>query len=547
MGFLSTLLSPRAGAVTASELRGPVAWLLDVGHEGRKTTAGVSISEGSMLTLGAVFAAVRAISEDVAKLPLKLYRRTEPRGKDVARDDPLYRLVHTEPNPEMGAFDFKQALIANALMWHGGYAEVERSGGGEPVALWPVHGSRVAVRRDADGVLYYEVRDGQPGETRDVPARDMLHVKGFGDTGLVGFLIAHHAKESFGIYMAAEQFAGSFFGNGASPRAAVSFEGKVDPAAGKAYIEGIRAKYGGASKAHDWLVFDHGAKVTPLSWDAQKAQMVESLQFRIEDVARWFRVPPHKLGHLLRATFSNIEHQGLEYLQDTIAPWLVRVEQEFDRKLLPRDERERFFEHVRDAILQADTASRFASYQVAITNGIMSPNEARDKENLNPYPGGDSFLVPQNMATVLPDGTTRPNNAAEGNAQDAPPPPPDAEAAKAAMMPVFVDAAERMIAREAKAIAAKGGNATEEWLGRFYAGHEAEVARAFAPPIATLARLAGTEPGDLAERYAAEHVAESRQQLAAGCDPQDWLAERPAWIAEHLTDLTAPTQETDDE
>jgi len=541
MGFLTTMMRPQA--ISESEVRGPVAWLLDTGDGLRMSQAGESVDQQRSLSLSAVFACVRNIAEDTAKLPLKLYRHLNPRGKEVARDEPLYRLLHNEPNEEMSSFDFRQALIASAVMWHGGFAEIERGGGGQPIALWPIHPSRVRIKRDDKGRLYYQVRRGDAMETDVVLPRDMIHVKGFNDTGVAGFMITEFARNGFGIYMAAERFTGSYFSNGTISSGVLEYEKKMDPQSLESLRQQFAEKFSGSGNAFKPVALDLGGKFKSISHDAEKSQLVESLQFRIEDVARWFRMPPHKIGHLLRATFSNIEHQSLEYLQDTLAPWLVRVEQELDRKLIPGDT-SMFFEHVRDAIVQADITSRFAAHQVAITNGIRSRNEAREMENLNPYEGGDKYLIPQNMAVVNENGDIEPASGTQDPPVTKPPMPDDdaeeqddgAEAAKVAMMPVFVDVAERMITREARAIGAKGAKMTSKWLDTFYAGHRDEIARAFAPPVTTLAKLAGVDPGDVVERYADMHVGESRRLLSTGSDPNGWLTDRPAWIASWLTD-----------
>lgn len=539
MGFLTTMMRP--AAISESEVRGPVAWLLDTGDGLKMSQAGESVDQQRSLSLSGVFACVRNIAEDTAKLPLKLYRQLTPRGKESARDEDLYYLLHNEPNDEMSSFDFRQALAASAVMWHGGFAEIQRDGGGRPIALWPLHPSRVKVKRDDQGRLFYRVRRGDDLETDDVSPRDMIHVKGFSDTGVAGFMITEFARNGFGIYLAAERFTGSYFSNGTVASGVLEYEKKMDPQSLESLRHQFAEKYAGAGNSFKPVALDLGGKFKPTSHDAEKSQLVESLQFRIEDVARWFRMPPHKIGHLLRATFSNIEHQSLEYLQDTLAPWLVRIEQEFNRKLLP-GRTDMFYEHVRDAIVQADINSRYAAHQIAVTNGLATRNEIRDKENLNPYPGGDKYLIPQNMAVVNEQGEIEPasgpqaHHPAHRQARASADAPDQTEAAKVAMMPVFVDVAERMITREAKAITAKGDKATVEWLDTFYTGHRDEVARAFAPPVTTLSKLAGADPGDVVERYADMHIGESRRLLETKTNPQDWLAHRPAWIATWLTD-----------
>lgn len=540
MGLMTSLFGPTQG-----EVRGAQAWLEESANEFDRTRSGVDINEARAMTLSAVFACVRAIAEDTAKLPLKLYGRMEPQGKEVLRADPLHRLVALTPNDEMGSFDCRQAIIANAIMWHGGFAEITRGGGGQPRGLWPIHASRVLPDRNDDNQLIYRVWDGNwnDGDERAIPARDMIHVKGFGDNGLVGFMVAKFAKESWGIYKAAETFTAAFFGNGAMPRGVIEFPAEVDNEKANAFIKKFQERHGGPAKSHQWTILNLGAQAKQMSFDAEQAQLTEALQFRVEDVARWFRVPPHKIQHLLRATFNNIEHMSLEYLQDTISPWLIRVEQEFDRKLLLADP-DRFFEHTRDAIVQSDITSRYNAYQVAVTNGWMSRNEVRDKENMNPYAGGDDMLVQQNLATVHDDGTITPNNETgelnEPGAAEAPGVGIDVEQAKVLMMPVFVDAARRCLTREVDAITRKKPPITGQWLGEFYSRHRESIVSTFAAPAETLSRMAGVEPDGVLDRYADMHAAESTRQISEAQDVaavlERWQTERAAWIARHLTD-----------
>jgi len=534
MGLMTTLFSPSKGAVSDSELRGPVAWLMDTGKSGQQTRSGVAINEESAMTLSAVFASVRAISEDVAKLPIGLYERI---GIDESRpmvDHRLHDLIATQPNEEMSPFDFHQAIVANAIMWHGGFAEIARDGAGAASQVWPVHPSRVHVRRGEAGRIFYEVREFDElrrMKHRIIESRDMIHVKGFNTTGLVGFLIANYAKESFGIYRAAEMFSSTFFGNGATMSGIVSYDNKLSPEAGAEVRRRMEERHTGPGNAWRVHILDHGAKFQPTSVDAEKSQLTQTLQFRVEDVARWFRIPPHKLQHLLRSTNNNIEHQAIEYVGDTIMPWLVRCQQEYRRKLIPAGPRARlFFKYDTDPLIQADTSTRFSAYAVAVNNGIMTRNEARSEEGLNPYPGGEKFLVQQNLAMVSDDGEPIPNNSGGGS---------DAEAMKAAAMPWLVRDSERIVAREVNAIKSKK-NVTDEWLAKWYEGHKAWVAEEIAPAIQTLSRILDADATGLCERFADMHVGESQRQLATSKDYDKtlsgWSMNRPAWMAEFLTD-----------
>jgi HK97 family phage portal protein len=287
-----------------STLANPAPWLVDF-YGGGTPSAGVRVTEATALSASAVFACVRNIAEDEAKLPFIVYRNLEPQGKERLKAHPLYRLLHDEPNPEMSSFDFRQAVTACAVLFGGGYAEIEKTQAGVPLYLWPIESWRVRPLRDAAKNLYYEV----DGRDRLDPA-DMLHIRGFGFDGVLGCMLAQVGKESLGLTIAAQRFAASFFGNGTKVSGLLSHPKMLSPEAHKRLKESWTEEHGGPGNAHKPRILEEGMTWTQLSTAPDEAQMVETRQFQVEDVARWFRMPPHKIQHLLRSTFSNIEHQG---------------------------------------------------------------------------------------------------------------------------------------------------------------------------------------------------------------------------------------------
>jgi HK97 family phage portal protein len=540
-GLIDAIFSPKASAISDSEMRGAEAWLYDTGDSGFVTSSGTRVSESNAITLSAVFASARAIAEDVGCLPLKAYRRLEGGGKESAADEPrwfspalgrqvnTYDLVHNEPNPDMTDLSFRSLLIWWALLWGNAYAEVEAPEG-RPVALHPIHPHRVEPRRDDGGNLYYRIRNDNK-EPTNVAAENMLHIQGMTDDGVVGYMMTRYAKDSFGIYMAAERFTGSFFGNGATLAGVITFDKSFETnEARQKYRESFDRVYGGARAANKWMIADGGAKVEKITSEPEKAQLVDTIKFRIEDVARWFGVPPVIIGHNTATPYANVEPLYKMYFNRGLKPWVRRIEKEFTRKLLPGD-RVMFIEHVVNALMWADAKTRGEFYNLGIRGGWLLPNEARDFENMNPYEGGDRYRVEQNLAVIDESGqpvqVNQPASETGG--------PGEAEAYKLAVMPMFVDAAERLITREVRAFTAKK-DPDAKWIDRFYEGHRGEVAAAMSPAIDSLSRLAGTESSGLAERYADMHVGESRRRLAEGDDPAGWHEDRPAWIARFLTD-----------
>ena len=545
MTWLSSLVGTKS-AISQSEMRGPEAWLYDLGEENFKTSSGAMVGSDEMLSLSAVFASAMAISEDVSTMPLKAFRSLPTGGKEVAKDEPMWEskplgkmvnlnlLAHKQCNPFMTNMTFRSLLIWWATLYGNGFAEIKRDGG-KPVSFEPIHPHRVEVKWDEDLGLWYDVRE-KEGK-RDIWPEDMLHIKGPSNDGFIGDVINKRAKDAYGIYLSAERHTGSFFGRGATLAGVITFDQKFkDAEARRLYREEFSRVYGGAVNAGKWMLADQGAKVTPFSVDPERAQLVDTIKFRVEDVARWFRVPPVIIGHNTGTPYANIQPLGQFYYNFGLKPWAIRVEQEYDLKLA--GDSEIFVEHIVDSLMWADPKTRTEVHAARIRIGMESPNEARNIENMNPYEGGDRFRVEQNLALIDENGepvivNQAPPNQPTGQQTGQ----QDTEAVKAAVMPAFVDAAERMILREAKAYGAKK-NPDAAWVDSFYIGHRSSLISTFTPHAATLARLLGssTDLNMMLEDYADKHVMESKRRLSEGENPVSWMTDRPAWIARHLTD-----------
>ena len=391
---------------TRANFRQPADWLIDA-LVGTATVAGERVNEQIAMGLSAWYAAIRAISEDTAKLDLILYRRRKDRGKDRASGHPLYRLLHDKPNSDQTSIVFRETLLQHALGWGNGYAEIIRiDGRGMATALWLLDPTTVTSKRNAEDKLFYRVM--QPGGGFvDLAANDVLHIHGLGPMGDTGYNLTRIAREAIGTYIALQKFGGAFFGNGSTVGGILQHPGELGDKALRHLREQFSERHSTAGNAYKMLIAEEGITYKQLGIAPEQGQFIQSKFFAIEDVARWFRIPPHKLQHLLRATFSNIEAQSIEYLTDTILPWLKRIEQEINSKLLPADGT-MFVEHLVESILRADIKTQNESYKIAIEGGWMSRNEARIKQNMNPEEGLDDFLVPMNMAVVGEEPPTPP-------------------------------------------------------------------------------------------------------------------------------------------
>jgi HK97 family phage portal protein len=328
---LSRLLKPRASA--KNRLYGSTYSFFFGG-----TASGKTVNERTAMQTTAVYACVRILAETIASLPLNVYRSTDI-GKEKAIDHQLYYLLHDEPNPEMTSFVFRETLMSHLLLWGNAYAQIIRDGRGRILALYPLLPDRMAVDRTTDGQLFYEYRK-DAGYVILRP-EDVLHIPGLGFDGLVGYSPIAMAKNAVGMAIATEEYGAKFFANGANPGGVLEHPGVVkDPARIR---ESWNAVYQGSGNAHRVAVLEEGMKFQPIGIPPEQAQFLETRKFQTEEICRIFRVPPHLVANLDKATFSNIEHQSISFVVHTIRPWLVRLEQGMNKALLSQSEKGQYF------------------------------------------------------------------------------------------------------------------------------------------------------------------------------------------------------------
>lgn len=401
MGFARSisraLIGPTSGIAT------PEKWVEDWLTGGVINSAGVRVDQDTALLYSPFFAGVRVISEDVAGLPLHLYERLDPRGKRRAREHPLYRLLRWQPNDMMSSVQLTETLQGHALTWGNGVAEVvthPRTGVIEE--LWPLRPDRLEfrVRRSGPGRLErWYVYDDHVNDIHAVlPADRVLHIAGLGFDGVRGYSVVEHAANSIGLGLATEHHGARFFSNGSAPGGALTHPSVLSDPARKRIQTDWENIHKGLDRAHRVAILEEGVTWQQIGIPNDAAQFLETRKLQVTEMARWLRIPAHKINDLERSTFSNIEQQQLDYVQSALHIWLVRWEQAIVTQLLLTEERERFFaEHLVDGLLRGDTMSRFQAYATARQWGWMSANDVREKENENPVEGGDAYLVPLNM------------------------------------------------------------------------------------------------------------------------------------------------------
>lgn len=366
------------------------------------SNSGVRVDELRAMQTSAVYACVKILSETVASLPLHLYKKGKDGKHELADQHPLNACLYELPNEEMTSFEFRETMMSSLLLWGNAYARIIRRQG-HVVELWYLKPHLMTVERDSlTDKIKYTYSDDVTNETYVYRPDQVFHVKGLSFDGVKGISPIAQAREAIGLSLATEEYGAKFFGNGARPGGVLEHPGILkDP---EKLRESWNKVYQGTRNSHKVAVLEEGMKYHTIGIAPEDAQFLETRKYQLNEICRIFRVPPHLVGDLERATFSNIEHQSIEFVQHTIRPWLVRWEQEISRSLLDEKERLLYFAKFNvDGLLRGDYKSRTEGYAIARQNGWLSINDIRRLEDMPPIPkeqGGDDYLVNGNMAAA---------------------------------------------------------------------------------------------------------------------------------------------------
>jgi len=429
--------------------------------------SGAVVNERTALSFSAVWAAIRVLSESVASLPLMVYERTADGGRRVASEHPLYRLLHDEPNEYMTAFVLRETMQAHCTTWGNAYAFIEYDNRGRPAKLMPLAPDRTKPKM-VEGVQMFETE--VDGKTLTLDAMDVLHIPGLGFDGLQGYSPIKMQAGAIGLGMAATDFGAKFFSNGATPSGVLEHPEKLSKEAAERLRTEWSRLYSGNANAHKTAVLQEGMKYSQISLPPEDAQFIETRKFSVTDVARIFKVPPHMIGDLERSTFSNIEHQGLEFVTHSLRPWLIRWEQELNRKLLMPSEKSRYFVEFKiEGLLRGDINSRYTAYATARQWGWLSINDIRKLENLNPIEQGDDYLQPLNMSPAGAD------------------PEQAGDEMRSKVIGLQKASCERLAARDAAAInRASNKDNFNEWLGEYLERSATLIAKDLLLPVSSV-------------------------------------------------------------
>ena len=386
---------------------------------GNPAIPGIRITPESALLCSSVCACVRVISETCAQLPLHLVKHLDAGGKQKEVANPLYRLLHTAPNKRHSSFAFRELMTSWCALYGNAYAEIVRVRG-QITSLVPLHPSRMSVERMESKELRFRYNE-PTGGTTFYSEDQILHLSWMSSDGLVGMMPVGLARDAIQMARACEIHGIGFFANSARPSVVLETEHSIPPEAQERLRESWERVHRGPAQAGKTAILPNGLKAHELGQSNSDQQYLELRQFQIAEIARVWRVPPHLVGDLSRATFSNIESQGLDFLNYCMMPWIRRWESAFTMALFP-DTPELCVEFDVRGLMRADSATRAQYYSTMMNLGVYSLNECRDLETLPPVEGGDVRFVTLNVQTL--DAAIA---AAQKPAPEQPQPPSDDE------------------------------------------------------------------------------------------------------------------------
>lgn len=360
---------------------------------GLPAVTGKTVNASTALQMSAVYACVRLLSGTIASLPLHLYRRLE-RGKERATEHPSYPVFHGIANPEQTSYKFRQMMMAYVLLWGKAPAEIVRNGAGFVKELWPIHPSRVRAGRNARNELVYQVTL-PDGTYKNLRADRILYITALDEKSVITL-----AKETIGLAMAAEEYGARFFANDSRPGGVLEHPGNLSDEAQARLRSNWEVNAMGLTNAHRVQILEEGMKWQAMGIPPEDAQFLQTREFQVTEIARWFGVPPHMIADVNKSTSwgTGIEQQGIGFVTYSLREWLVLWEQEISKTCFTEAERKRYFvEFLVDGLLRGDIQSRYQAYSIGRQNGWLNGNEIRELENMNAADGLDTFLVNGNM------------------------------------------------------------------------------------------------------------------------------------------------------
>ncbi len=396
------ILSSRYGAI--SSVSDSEGWWKGM----RVSKTGKYYDPETAKTLSAVYACIQVRAQSLAQLPLQVFERDS--GKVVNHD--VSWLLSVEPNPNMTSSTLRETLGGHEHSWGNMYAELEFDNKDELVGIWPLRPDRTEPKLLADGTLFYQTTLNN-GQQVPIKREDMVHVPGWGFDGYRGYCPILQAQESIALQGAAEEYGARLFRDGTLGGVVITHPGEMSPAATEAIKQYWIENEGGLSNAHLPRVLQEGMSFKELGLPPEGAQLIETRNFQVVEISRYWRVPLHMINEMGRANFSNVESLDLQFAKYTLASDLMKWEQEFTRKLFRGKNRGRFYVKLSlSSLLRSDAKSRGVFYQGACGGPHATVNEIRALEDMPPIDGGDELRSPVNMQTqeqMMEDKTEAPS------------------------------------------------------------------------------------------------------------------------------------------
>ncbi|EDU1088604.1 phage portal protein [Salmonella enterica] len=361
------------------------------------SSSGKVVTADKAIQLSAVWACVRLLSESISTLPLKIYVRQPDGSRKAATDHPAYSILCRRPNSEMTPSRFMLMVVASICLRGNAFIE-KKFIANRLVSLVPLLPQNMVVKRLTTGALEYKYTEN--GNERVIPVKNIMHIRGFGLDGVCGMMPMKTGRDVIGSAMAIEESAAKIFEHGLQSSGFLSAESALNDEQ-RERLRSYMAAFTGSKNAGKIMVLEGGLKYQGVTMNPEDAQMLESRSFSIEEICRWFRVPPYMVGHTTKQSSwaSSLEGMNLLFLTHTLRPLLVNIEQEIGRCLLDSDD-EVFAEFSVEGLLRADSAGRAAYYTSALQNGWMSRNDVRRLENMPPIEGGDIYTVQLNLTQL---------------------------------------------------------------------------------------------------------------------------------------------------
>ena len=361
------------------------------------SSSGKVVTADKVIRLSSVWACVRLLSESVSTLPLKIYERQPDGSRKLAQNNTAYQVLCRRPNPEMTPSRFMLMIVASICLRGNAFVE-KRFIGSKLVSMIPLLPQNMVVKRLDTGQLQYTYTEN--GTQRNIPLNSMMHIRGFGLDGVCGMMPTMAGVDVFGAAMSVDEAAAKIFENGLQSTGFLSSKTALSKEQRARLRENLQA-FIGSKNAGKLMVLENELTYQNVTMNPEAAQLLESRSFSIEEICRWFRVPPFMVGHVTKQSSwaSSLEGMNLLFLTHTLRPLLINIEQEISRCLLNGDE-DLFAEFSVEGLLRADSAGRAAYYTSALQNGWMSRNDVRRLENLPPIEGGDIYTVQLNLTQL---------------------------------------------------------------------------------------------------------------------------------------------------